>query len=134
MTIGEVAARSGTPITTLRYYESIGLIPPPHRQSGQRRYDASVLQRLMVIRFGKIAGLSVSDIALVLADTSPNRAAMKEVVEAHIVTIDAQVVRLGLARRMLEATMGCTCDDVAACSCGALGPVVAELRQAYGSL
>lgn len=133
MTIGEVSQRSGTPITTLRYYESIGLIPPPQRRGGQRRYEASVLMRLMVIRFGKIAGLSVSDIALVLADTSPDRVAMKGVVQAHIETIDAQMVRLALARRMLVATMACSCADVAACTCGALGPIIDELRRSFGS-
>lgn len=129
MTIGEVARLSGMPVTTLRYYESVGLIKPPSRQGGQRRYEASVLQRLMVIRFGKIAGLSVSDIATVLDDTTPGRLVMKEVVEAHIETIDAQLVRLGLARRMLMGTLACVCDDVSDCTCGALGAVVAELRK-----
>jgi MerR family redox-sensitive transcriptional activator SoxR len=133
MTIGEVARLSGVPVTTLRYYESIGLIPPPHRQGGQRRYESSVLQRLMVIRFGKVAGLSVPDIAAVLDDTTPGRLVTKQVVEAHVVTIDAQLVRLSLARRMLTATLACVCDDVSSCTCGALGPVIADLREALGT-
>lgn len=133
MTIGEVARLSGVPITTLRYYESVGLIPPPRRQGGQRRYEPSILMRLMVIRFGKIAGLSVPDIAAVLDDATPGRPVMKRIVEAHLVTIDAQVVRLDLARRMLMATLACSCDDVADCTCGALGPVIADLRQALGT-
>jgi MerR family transcriptional regulator, redox-sensitive transcriptional activator SoxR len=133
MSIGEVSQLTRVPITTLRYYESVGLIPAPQRQGGQRRYDSSVLMRLMVIRFGKIAGLSVTDIAAVLDDATPGRSVMKQIVEAHLVTIDEQVVRLGLARRMLTAAVACVCDDLANCACGALGPVVAELRQSLNS-
>jgi DNA-binding transcriptional MerR regulator len=128
MSIGEVAERSGTPITTLRYYESIGLVPPPARRGGQRRYDESVLQRLMVIRFCKIAGLSVADIARVLSDDSPERAVMHQIARDQIALIDQQMAQVGLARRMLAATMDCRCPDLLACSCGALEPVVREIR------
>jgi MerR family redox-sensitive transcriptional activator SoxR len=133
LTIGEVARLASVPITTLRYYESVGLIPAPRRQGGQRRYEPSVLLRLMVIRFGKIAGLSVPDIVAVLDDTTPGRPVMTAIVEAQLVTIDAQMARLGLARRMLTATVACGCEDLANCTCGALGPVIAELRQALAT-
>jgi hypothetical protein len=34
--------------TALRYYERIGLLPPPERLSGRGRYDATVLYRLAI--------------------------------------------------------------------------------------
>ncbi|MFN8565769.1 MAG: MerR family DNA-binding transcriptional regulator, partial [Anaerolineae bacterium] len=40
MTISEVARRVGVRTSTLRYYESIGLLPAPKRVSGRRRYDS----------------------------------------------------------------------------------------------
>jgi DNA-binding transcriptional MerR regulator len=46
MKIGEVSRRSGVNATTLRYYEDIGLIPPPERRSGQRVYDDTIFTRL----------------------------------------------------------------------------------------
>jgi len=49
--IGEVAARSGTNAPTIRYYETIGLLPRPGRQDGnQRRYGEDDIQRLTFIR------------------------------------------------------------------------------------
>ena len=44
MKIGELAQRSGMTAHTIRYYERIGLLPPPDKDgSGHRIYDASVL-------------------------------------------------------------------------------------------
>ena len=40
MTIGELAAESGMPASTIRYWERIGVLPKPARVSGQRRYSA----------------------------------------------------------------------------------------------
>ena len=40
LTIGEVARRAGVATSSIRYYERIGLLPPPERTHGQRRYDA----------------------------------------------------------------------------------------------
>lgn len=127
MSIGEVARRSDTPITTLRYYERRGLIEPPQRVGGQRRYPTSVLMWLMVIRFCRVAGLSLDDIAVVLGDRSPGRIDTKRVAVEHIATIDRQIDHARLARRMMEAAIACTCAQVDDCTCGAMAPVVREL-------
>lgn len=134
LSIGDVARLSQTPITTLRYYESIGLLPAPGRQGGQRRYDLSVLMQLMVIRFGKIAGLSVAEIATVLADRDPSRTATRTIAQAQIAKIDDQITQLGMARRMMVAAVACSCVELVACACGALDPVIAELRAASASM
>ncbi len=71
LTIGEVARQAGVAATTLRYYEQIGLVPPPGRLGGQRRYDDSVLARLEVIRLCKSAGFALEEIQLLFADDAP---------------------------------------------------------------
>lgn len=62
MTIGEVADTAGVATSTLRYYETIGLIPPPKRASGQRRYTPEVLQILAVIQLAKDVGFTLPEI------------------------------------------------------------------------
>ena len=46
LSIGDVAAQSGVPASTLRYWEEIGLLPAPERVAGRRRYPNSILRRL----------------------------------------------------------------------------------------
>jgi DNA-binding transcriptional MerR regulator len=133
MSIGEVARRSGTPITTLRFYERSGLIDPPPRAGGQRRYEPSVLMRLMVIRFCRISGLSIDDIRTVVTDRTSNRRATKQIVRQHIETIDRQLAQLELSRRMMTAALDCVCPTVDSCSCGAMHAVIATLRQSLDS-
>lgn len=60
--ISEIASRSGVPTTALRYYESIGLLAPPSRISNRRQYDASVLDRLVVITTACGAGFSLAEV------------------------------------------------------------------------
>ena len=62
LTIGEVARRAGVATSSIRYYESIGLLPEPGRLYGQRRYDASVLGRLAFIGVAQSAGFKLSEI------------------------------------------------------------------------
>src|SRR5439155_15385825 len=68
MLIGEVADRSGVSTKAIRYYEDIGLLPPPERTaSGYRDYAASVVDRLAFIRAAQAVGLSLGEIRGVVA-------------------------------------------------------------------
>lgn len=62
LSIGEVARQSGFPASTLRYYESVGLLPAPKRVGGQRRYDPEVLYLLHAIEIAKRAGFTVDEL------------------------------------------------------------------------
>ncbi|OBF03232.1 MerR family transcriptional regulator [Mycobacterium sp. ACS4054] len=118
LTIGEVARRAGVAATTLRYYEQIGLVPPPVRLGGQRRYDDSVLPRLEVIRLCKSAGFALEEIQLLFADDAPGRPASRALAEAKLAAIDAQMESLARARAVIEWGMRCTCPSIDACTCG----------------
>jgi DNA-binding transcriptional MerR regulator len=50
MRIGELAERAGTTTRTLRYYESLGLLPADRTENGYRRYDAEDLRLLRQIQ------------------------------------------------------------------------------------
>ena len=67
MRIGEVANQSGVPAKTIRYYETLGLLPAPERATnGYRAYDLSVLGRLAFIRAAQASGLTLGEIRSVL--------------------------------------------------------------------
>jgi DNA-binding transcriptional MerR regulator len=66
--IGELAARSGLTPDTLRYYERVGLLPPPHRTSGGfRMYPAATLDRLRFIKQAQMIGLTLQEIAALVS-------------------------------------------------------------------
>ena len=69
-TIREAAALTGLPASTLRYYESIGVIPPISRGASSRHrvYDEDDLDQLMWIACLAATGLSVSDMKQYVAN------------------------------------------------------------------
>lgn len=63
MKISEVAERAGTTAKTIRYYEQVGILPPPDRsESGYREYGDDVLERLAFIRAAQAVGLTLAQI------------------------------------------------------------------------
>jgi DNA-binding transcriptional MerR regulator len=67
MRISEVAEQAGVPTSTVRYYERIGLVPPPTRtDSGYRDYDETTSARLAFVARAKRLGLSLEQIAELL--------------------------------------------------------------------
>src|SRR5205085_4427206 len=63
MRIGDVTERAGVTPRTVRYYESIGLIPPGEREGhGQHYYTEETLARLRKIDQLKKLGLSLDEI------------------------------------------------------------------------
>ncbi|MCK1795162.1 MerR family transcriptional regulator [Streptomyces sp. XM4193] len=66
MRISELAARTGTPATTLRYYESAGLLPASRTASGYRLYGEEAVERLAFVDAAKHLGLPLKEIASLL--------------------------------------------------------------------
>jgi DNA-binding transcriptional MerR regulator len=61
--IVEVARRSGTPASTLRFYEEKGLIRSIGRRGLRRLFAPGVLQQLALVALGRAAGFSLEEIA-----------------------------------------------------------------------
>ena len=63
LTRGELAARTGCNIETIRYYEQIGLLPPPPRtEGGHRLYGQELLKRLNFVRRSRELGFTLEEI------------------------------------------------------------------------
>ncbi|MDP9005361.1 MAG: heavy metal-responsive transcriptional regulator [Actinomycetota bacterium] len=68
MRIGELAERLGVNPRTIRYYESIGLVPEPERTaSGYRVYDEGDVERLVFIKAAQRLGLALDEVREILA-------------------------------------------------------------------
>lgn len=64
--IGQLAKKADIAASTLRYYESVGLLPVPERMNGQRRYDDSLVDRISFIKVAQQTGFTIQEIALLL--------------------------------------------------------------------
>jgi DNA-binding transcriptional MerR regulator len=81
--IKEAATLTGLPASTLRYYESIGVIAPVSRgaSSGHRVFDEEDLDQLMWVACLAATGMSVSDMRAYVANGSVGPAAAGEQIE-----------------------------------------------------
>ncbi|TVY02098.1 MerR family transcriptional regulator [Cohnella terricola] len=66
LSIGEVAEKSGTTTSALRYYEQIGLLQPPRRLNGKRVYEDDILGRIDTIKLAQSAGFQIQEIKQLL--------------------------------------------------------------------
>src|SRR5471030_104527 len=67
MKIGELAAATGTPIETIRFYERDGLLPQPERSEGNfRLYDETHLSRLTFVRHCRALDMNLDEIRVLL--------------------------------------------------------------------
>ncbi len=104
--IGEVAARSGVPPSTLRYYEEIGLISSLGRRGLRRQFDTDVLLKLSLIGLGKTAGFSLVEIAGMFAQDG--RADIPRAqLHAKAGELQRQILELRMLRDVLRHVADC---------------------------
>jgi MerR family redox-sensitive transcriptional activator SoxR len=109
LTIGEVAELASLHTSTLRYYESIGLLPAPRRVSGQRRYSPAVLQVLAVIQLAKDAHFTLPEIhELLYGSSAPTLVERWRALAQHkIAELDAIIQAAQERRALLEEGLHC---------------------------
>lgn len=105
MRIGQLAQTANVSTKTVRYYESIGLMPEPDRNpSGYRDYGPEAVQRLRFIRDSQATGLTLVEILSILDLNDRRGRACDEtraMLRKHITRIDRQIGRLQAARQEL---------------------------------
>jgi len=74
LSIGALAAETGSNVQTIRYYEQIGLLPPAVRTEGnQRRYDRTHVARLAFVRHSRELGFPLDAAYKPLVDSWAER-------------------------------------------------------------
>ncbi|KQX54493.1 MULTISPECIES: MerR family transcriptional regulator [unclassified Streptomyces] len=93
--IGELAARAGTTVKTVRYYSDRGLLPEPVRSSGgHRRYGPEALDRLVLIRSLRSLDLPVPEVERVLGRDEALEEALDEAVADRLSELGGQLAAL----------------------------------------
>jgi MerR family redox-sensitive transcriptional activator SoxR len=118
LTIGELAERVHRRPSSIRYYESIGLLPEPVRVNGRRRYPAETIKTLAVIEAGRRAGLTLDEIKLLLEASPDDNASvdrLRAVAERKLPEIEALLARTESVKRWLEIAALCQCPSLNDC-------------------
>jgi MerR family transcriptional regulator, redox-sensitive transcriptional activator SoxR len=119
LTIGEVARRAGVASSAIRYYESIGLLPEPQREGGQRRYDETAIGKLAFVGVAQSAGFSLDEIKELLdgVDGGDGMAApMQSLSASKLAEVEALLERTKAMKGWLEVAKQCGCETPAECA------------------
>lgn len=121
--IGDLAKATGTKVPTIRYYEEIGLLPPPDRSTGNYRiYGEAHLHRLTFVRRCRGLGLRLEQIRdlLGLADNKERPcSAVEAIVREHRATIEQKIIELQELDRELARVID-QCGQGTIITCGIL--------------
>jgi len=100
MMIGQLAARTGLSVRTLRFYADAGVLHVSGRtEAGYRLFDADAVARARLVRTLRELGIGLADVKRVLAA----EASLADVTGAHARALDAQIELLRLRRAVLRA-------------------------------
>ncbi len=109
MRIGEAARTAGVSPDTLRYYERLGLLPPPVRTgNGYRVYSEAAVRRVRVIRNGLAFGFSLRELRSFFTAREANRPPCREVraaAERLLDDVEQQIEALVAARARMRHTL-----------------------------
>ncbi|GAB2909737.1 redox-sensitive transcriptional activator SoxR [Rhodococcus aerolatus] len=118
--IGDVAARSGLTVATVRYYESLGLIGSTRTTGNQRRYPRHVLRRLAFVAAARHVGLTLAQVADALAtlptDAAPTRRDWTRLSAPWRRLVDERIAELERLRGSLDGCIGCGCLSLRRCA------------------
>ncbi len=104
MNIGDVAARSGLPAKTIRYYEDIGLVKPLRDSNGYRAFREKEVHKLIFLGRARALGFSIEDCRALLAlyeDETRASADVKRIAEQHLERIEQKIRDLNAMRATL---------------------------------
>jgi MerR family copper efflux transcriptional regulator len=108
LTIGRLALLSGVSAKTIRYYESVGLLPPAQRSAnGYRSYSRADLNRLILLRRLRLLGVSLEALKPLLVDAPRSRCVEVQqealrLIEERLRAIDQEIAELHRLRDQVE--------------------------------
>jgi DNA-binding transcriptional MerR regulator len=117
---GEVAARAGINIQTLRYYERRGLIAEPVRSlGGHRTYPPDTVRLVGIIKAAQRLGFTLDEIVdLLEASQQRHRTVdLRRRAIDKIAEVDRKMADLAAMRDALSQIVDAECDSLTDCTC-----------------
>ena len=120
MTIGRLSKAAGVKVTTIRYYESIGLMGVPDRSdSGQRLYGDDAVQRLSFIRHGRELGFptdAIRELITLQSDPGEDCSIVEAIAEDQLQSVRKRLKQLrALERELKRMVAGCGGGKIETC-------------------
>ena len=118
MKIGDLAMRTGLHTSAIRYYESVGLLPAPHRSGGQRRYSDDAIYRVLLIRFARNMGFTLGEIRVFLSglrENAPVGPRWKKLAHRKIKEVEQTIERSLQLKSLLQHLLHCSCTSLPEC-------------------
>lgn len=107
--IGQLAEQASTTAKTIRFYERTGLLPQAQRTpSGYRVYDDRALGRLRFIKAAQAAGLTLAEIADVIAardHSGPPCSHVTTLLTEHAAGLDRRLAELEALRQEVQVLL-----------------------------
>ena len=115
LTIGELSQRTGAAPSALRYYEEIGVLAPPARVSGQRRYDPDAVGAVGAVLFLADVGFTLAEIERLMAARSTSPESWRDLARRKLVELDERIAEAQAARVAVEHALACPYEDIVRC-------------------
>jgi MerR family redox-sensitive transcriptional activator SoxR len=118
MKIGQLACSAGLNASAIRYYEKRGLLAPPQRLGGQRRYPSDALTRVLLIRFATEMGFTLAEIKLFLSglhDNTPVGPRWKKLATRKLHEVEQNIARSLKLKSLLQGLLRCHCASLHLC-------------------
>jgi DNA-binding transcriptional MerR regulator len=113
--IGVLSRISGVTVSTIRYYETVGLVEPVARSSGRRQYNAAAVVRLRLVGILKQADFSLDEVRELIHHDESSLDARRSLVSARLADVRRNIRRLKAIERALEDTIDCGCATLEHC-------------------
>lgn len=114
MNIGNVAARTGLPTKTIRYYEDIGLVTPQRDANGYRRFREADMHKLGFVGRARALGFSIEECRDLLAlyeDEDRASADVRQIAIGHLEEIERKITALSDMRDTLKGLVHACAGD-----------------------
>jgi|SRR5271168_1538074 len=118
MSISDVARQVGLRPSAVRYYEQLGVLSPPARAGGKRRYDAAALRRLAVVQRARQAGFSLGEIRQLFFGFRPAARPSerwKTLSQRKLAELATLLDSIRTMQRLLHRLKSCRCDALEEC-------------------